>query len=187
MQVVYLAKKENRDLRRTIELEYTREETMLFIDTVITILNNPFLRDYVTNNLVNVVNTIILDNLIQTVKNSDPLSLVNGMKNNTLGLMFEVGRRHYVDLISEEFAFIQLSPEVEKEVIAAISSYVNFVYLNNKEEIDPAILSLFETVYNNLGHLDIRQHRVTFVERDRPAVILIGEENAVNNANACQC
>lgn len=187
MQIVYLTKQTNRDLRRSIELEYTREETATFIETVLTILDNPFARDFITNNLINVVNSVIIDNLILLVKNSDPLSLITGMKNNTLGLMFEVGHRHYVDLLSEEFALIQQSPEVEKDVIRAMSSYINYVYLNNKEEIDPAILNMFESVYNNLGHLNIKQHRVTFVERDRPAVILIGDENAVNHANTHQC
>ena len=184
MQVVYLTKNDNKDLRTIIELEYTREETNLFLDTVMASLNNPFAREVVAANLVTTVNTVIIDTLIRFVRNSDSLSLITGMQNNTLGLMFEVGHRHYVDLVTEEFSFIQQSPEVEKEIITALVSYINFLYLNNKEEIDPAILKLYEVIYSNLTNLNIRQHRVTFVEKGRPALILIGEENAVNNAYA---
>lgn len=184
MNLVYLPTKQNKELRRPIELEYTREETNTLLDTLVTILNNPFAREVVASNLISVINSVIIDNLVRLVRNSDPLSLVSGMSNNTLGLMLEIGHRHYVELVGEEFSFIQQSPEVEKTIIRALGSYINYVYLNNKAELDPAILSMYELIYSNLSHLSFTQHRVVFVDRTRPAIILVGEENAVNNAYA---
>ncbi len=187
MKVIYLGKNTNRTLRGIIELEYTREETSVLLDTISSILNNPFVKEVVAGKLVEVVNAVVLDNLIQFVKNRDPLSIVAGMQNNTFGLMLEVGRRHYIDLLTEELSSMVDSYETEKEVIAALSSYINFLYLNNKEDIDPAILEVFEMIYVNAGHLVLDQHRVVFVPGNQPAVILPGETHAVNHANAVSC
>ena len=184
MKLVYLPANENRQLRRIIQLEYAREETSVFIDTVASILNNPYIKAVVATYLIDVVNMVILDNLLRFVRNKDSLSLVSGMQNNTLGVMFDIGLRHYSGLITEEVANSIESLETEKDISKALSSYVNYLYLNNKEEIDYVILQMFEIIYSNFGHLEFNQHRVTFVEESRPVVILTGGIDAVYNANA---
>lgn len=187
MQVVYLSPSQNKELRQIIQLEYTREETNTFINTVATIANNPLLIPVMCDTIVDTVNTVFIDNLINIVKNKNPIVLIAGMQNGNLGLMLDIGRRHYVELVSEVFSTVAENHDVEKDIIRSLSSYINYLYMNNKEEMDRALLELYETIYSNLGHMEIAQHRVTFVENIRPAIILIGAQHATHNANAQHC
>lgn len=180
---MYLPKEDNILLRRSIELQYTREETAILLATITTAMNNPFVYQIAAKNLIEVVNSIFIDNILRFVKNKDCISIVMGMQNNTLGLMMDVGYRHYVELIGEELSQFQTSVEVEQIIIKAISSYINNYYLTNKETLDEAILKLFETLYNNFNDMEMRQHRVVFLESIRPAIILIGDQHAGDNAN----
>jgi len=186
VKVIYLPKEDNLLLRRNIELEYTREETDLFLQTVTTAFNNPFIYSIVAESLIDVVNGIFIDNLVRFVKEKDSLSIVAGMQNGTLTMMFDIGHRHYIDLIGEELAKFDVGHETEQLVIKALQSYVEHLYIRNKETMDEAILKVFESIYNNTAFVDIRQHRVFFVETLRPAIVMIGEEHASYNANA-QC
>lgn len=184
MKVIYLPKQDNIPLRRDIELEFLREETLTFLTTITTAMENPFVYQIASHNLVDVVNAVFIDNLLKIIKDRDTVSLVAGMQNHTLGLMLDVGHRHYVELVGEELAVLQPSVEVEQVILKALSSYINYLYLNNKDTIDQAILTLFETLYNNFTEMDIRQHRVVFVNKTQPAVILIGDTYASHDANA---
>lgn len=182
MKVFHIPKVNNNGIRRILLLEHAREESLTFIQTVANIVNSPFIWEAVQTNMVNAFNSVILDNLLRFVNTKDSLSLVMGMQNNTLGLMMEVAHRHYSELITEEFAFVQRSHLIEQQVRAAMAEYINYVYLNNKEDMDAAILELYEVLYSNFGHMEITHHRFVYMNGGRPAAIITGELNATGQA-----
>lgn len=180
MKVFHIPRTTNLGIRRILLLEHAKEESLGFIQLVVNATNFPFVLGTVNSNFVNTFNSIILDNLLRFVVTHDSLSLVAGMRDGTLPLRMDIGHRHYCELISEEFAGMLQSHSVEQEVRLAMANYLNYVYLTNKEEMDAAILDIYETLYNNFGHMDITGHRFVYMNGDHPAAIVTGELNAIS-------
>lgn len=190
MQAYHLPKQESLGLRRIILLERAREESLNFITAVADAMVDPMdqsafaehIRDNivvaVTNNMVNTINSVFLDNLMRFVVTKDTLPLVAGMQGNTLGAMMEVGHRHYAELVND----ISAEYETEQEVRLLIGNYVNYIYLNNKQDIDMELLKVFEVLYTSFGHMQISSSRFVFGDNGRPCALISGGVNEVSQA-----
>lgn len=190
MQAYHLPREETIGLRRIIELERTREESLPFITRVVNALIDPndlnpmamivrnTLAENVSGNLINTVNSVYLDNLMRFVTSKDPMSFVTGMQNGTLGMMMEVGHRHYSELLNE----ISSEYENEQEVKFLLGNYINYIYCNNKEQIDVELLKIFEILYTNFSHMQVNTSRFVFSDNGRPTALITGGMNAFNQA-----
>ena len=90
----------------------------------------------------------------------------------------EVGHRHYSELTNE----IGAEYENEQEVKFLLSNYINYIYRNNKQEIDVELLKIFEILYVNFSHMQINTSRFVFSENGRPTALIAGGINAINQA-----
>lgn len=174
MRMYVLSKECNTELRCLLNLEYVREESLWFFQDLEPVMVTEAAMGRVSENIVEVVNTIIIDNLLRLISQDNISAIVNGVKNSTLGFMLETGYSHLSSLL-DHFCPVIEEAGYDKYVIKAINKYINGIYMRNLEAFNSAVMRLVETLYLNLNPYRKNIIRSGFIYHDTPVVFVSTE------------
>lgn len=178
MKLLHLPRQSNFPILKVLGSEYMKPKYASYVEHLKGYLRYMPVENRITNNLVVTVNVVLLDNLTRWVLNSDPMTLVEGMSYGTLPDMLDIGYRHYTTLLGDDVADSIDSIHTQKLVTATIGRYIADIYHDNKMEMDAALLELFETLYANIGHMEIQSHRAMILGNGCPALLISEKEYA---------
>lgn len=174
MKLLHLPRECNKDLNLILKDFYMGGSYTGYVDQIYKSIEFPpvNMQNQINNNLIIAIHTAILDNLTRWVVSKDPLSMVAGMQNNTLPLMFDVGYRHFTLITGEEFANSRDSILISGVACNVISQCLYEIFVTRTNEFNQALLSLFEVLYNTIGYLDIKWYKALIMGNGTPGLLV---------------
>ena len=174
MKMFLVSRECNLEIRNILKLEYLREESMNFFFGINTVLPDEDAMGRVRENLVEVLNTIILDNVLRFISNNNLDRFLEGMKNNNLELMLETGYSH-IRLLIGNYADVLEELEQRDYVVRMVELYLQDVFSRNRENFNAAIFILLNELIPSFGYLGKRIIRSGFLKVDTPVVFVNSE------------
>lgn len=170
MQLLVLEKRINAPMRRLLMREYIKTPTNKVIETLNECSNSIHadINRVVEDNLVDVVNSVVIDNILLSIKRNQVSFLLRAMSNNHLGEVMECGISHFNTLLNNR-SDIPVYDNAEFKVLGAINDYVNNIFNNNREEFNYAVMELLSSL-GNLSYLSDRIIRSGFINKDTPVL-----------------
>lgn len=146
MKVYVLPKKCNDGIRKILELEYIRSRTELFLHAISvtdekppTILSNVYY--YASMNLVDVVNTIIMDSLISILRTNNVNLILTCSSNSKLNSLLKADYHHANKLLNFQLTEL-LDPDYQLRLLGELNRYITHIYRNNVEEFNVNVFNL---------------------------------------------
>lgn len=178
MKLVSLTKKGNQKLRELLLADYRSDGYIATVTAIADAFQFNLGLGTVTDNLLNTVNSVIVDNLVSFVLNKDPFQMVTGMNYGNIMLKMEFSYRHFRELLGD--GFVDLLEAVSeagsmgehRRVGLIVTGYMQHLYMVDKASMDEALTQLFELLYFNLEHLSISSYRTVFLPDGTPALLI---------------
>lgn len=171
MQMVVLNRESNLNIRGVLQLEYINERVEELLTVVGRVVSPEVMEEEFKPKLVEVLNTVVLDNLIRLLNYNKTFEVIEGMTNSTLGLKMSVGQSHLRMLLGER---VPLDDDgfLDSDLTNIISNYLNGVYLRNKDLFDEGVSNLMDELVCNLSYYKEGLIRGGFINRDTPVVFV---------------
>lgn len=170
VQMLVLDQNYNKPLRRLINREYIKTPTAGVVYAIQNCMPGYPVNalELVDRNLRDTVNSIVIDNIILSMKRDQVSLMLRAISNQQLSGLFECGIPHFNNLFDHN-TNIPVYDNSEFSVMSTINNYVETIYRNNVEEFTEAAMELMSMLVN-YSYLADRVIRSGFIDRERPVL-----------------
>jgi len=183
LKAAFLSEEDNIALQIELKVEYIKLDYLCFIEELVAIMNaDQSSTKCLANEMIYILNKIILDNIFKHVREKTPNIILNQIANRVFSSDLIVNN-FYVNQILEAVNILFYKEEdlIDKYELENILSkkvyiYLNYLYDNNKGNIDNATIKLFEYMNSNFHFLDIFYYKFELMDFRKP-ILLYTERN----------
>lgn len=162
------------ELAKIIRLEYVREESLTFFQTLCSVIPDEQEMCRVRENAIPVFITLVMDNVLKFISTNNVNSFVNGVSNGTLGMMMDVGYSHVRELVGD-YTDVLEKQGYQDYVRKQLNLYIQDIYQRNAQELNLTLLALMEKLYPKFHYLGRRVIRSGLIHNKVP-VVFVAEE-----------
>jgi hypothetical protein len=182
VKLFYLSREENTSLQKQLRVEQLELEYLCFVNELMFSMNTSYQHtNYLKHSLLTITNKVFLDALFHHVTSKTTEHLCALLANQTFAQNVQI-RPGYTSLILE--AAEVSAPEDTTELDAFVSKrlyyFINRLYKINPDEINAALLKLFEYMYQHFYNLDVMYYKFELMDFQQP-MLFVSEK--LNNAN----
>lgn len=170
VQMLVLDQNYNKSLRRLINREYIKTPTAGVVYAIQKGIVGQHVNalELIDRNLRDTINSIVIDNIILSMKRDQISHMLRAISNQQLSGLFECGIPHFNNLFDHN-TNIPIYDNAEFSVMSTINNYVETIYRNNVEEFTEATMELMSMLVN-YTYLADRVIRSGFIDRERPVL-----------------
>lgn len=177
MIVMTLPEESNRPIRKVLHLEYAKEESLSLMHEIAHYSMEP-IENVVTDvstRLIDCMNLIILDNLVDYVRNDNMSDFMRLLTHNNIGAFFNVRNSRVTELLGIMYYKVDMFYN-DRNVTRCINKYLEGVFLRNREDLTEAIYNLLCEINTNCSYLKERIVDCTLINGSRPGLVVRPQE-----------
>lgn len=159
------------ELVEIIRLEYVREESLNFFQTLCTVIPDEHEMCRIKENAIPAFIMLVVDNVLKFISTDNVNSFVNGISNGTLGMMMDVSYSHVRELVGD-YADVLEQQGYQDYVRKQLGLYIQDIYQRNAQELNLTLLAIMEKLYPKFHYLGRRVIRSGLIHNKVPVVFV---------------
>lgn len=181
LQMAFLSQKENRELQKSLKLEYARLDYVCFVNELLWSMNNSDSSRAVMmcDELLFVLNKILLDNIFRYVADKRMHDYMYLLAHRTFSKDIYINPFYVNQIIESTGIVLEDKTELENTITRKLQVYIDQIYTTNAESMNIPLLAVFETMYLNLQHINIGYYKFELMNYVQP-ILLYAERQYEN-------
>lgn len=181
LQMAFLSQKENRELQKSLKLEYARLDYVCFVNELLFSMNNSDSSRAIMmcDELLFVLNKILLDNIFRYVADKRAHDFMVLLAHRTFSKDIYVNPFYVNQIIECTGIQLEDKTELENTITRKLQVYIDQIYTTNAESMNIPLLAVFETMFLNLQHINIGYYKFELMNYVQP-ILLYAERQYEN-------